>query len=145
MNLDNYEVEGQISIFDLDLQFGKMYQEHSVATKEKISELSLKSWQESKKQKYQFLCLKRESGNSQERLLVMDGQLHGEHLMLNTTEYPNEDVESFLSQILQMNVQEKYYLSAKACQGILRRAEKRGKELPEILRKALEEQAKESA
>ena len=128
MNLDNYEVEGQISIFDLDLQFGKMYQEHSVATKEKISELSLKNWQESKMQKYQFLCLKKESGNSQERLLVMDGQLHGEHLMLNTTECPNVDVESFLSQILQTNVPEKYYLSAKACQGILRRAEKRGKE-----------------
>ena len=128
-----------------DSLFGKMYQEHSVATKEKISESSLKSWQESKKQKYQFLCLKKESGNSQERLLVMDGQLHGEHLMLNTTEFPNEDVESFLSQILQMNVLEKYYLSPKACLGILRRAEKRGKELPEILRIALENQAKESS
>ena len=35
----------------------------------------------------------------------------------------------------------KYYLSAKACLGILRRAEKRGKELPEILRLALERQS----
>ena len=87
----------------------------------------------------------KESGNSQERLLVMDGLLHGEHLMLNTTECPNVDVESFLSQILQTNVPEKYYLSAKACRGILRRAEKSGKELPEILRIALENQAKESA
>lgn len=35
----------------------------------------------------------------------------------------------------------KYYLSEKACLGILRRAEKRGKELPEILRLALIRQA----
>jgi hypothetical protein len=35
---------------------------------------------------------------------------------------------------------EKYYLSRKACQGILRRAQARGKELPEILRATLEAQ-----
>lgn len=35
----------------------------------------------------------------------------------------------------------KYYLSAKACQGILNRAKRRGKELPEMLRIALEQQA----
>ena len=44
---------------------------------------------------------------------------------------------SSLSQILQANVPEKYFLSRKACRGILRRAKKRGKELPEILKKAL--------
>lgn len=36
---------------------------------------------------------------------------------------------------------EKYYLSPKACQGILRRAAARGKELPEMLKTALEKQA----
>ena len=36
---------------------------------------------------------------------------------------------------------EKYCLSPKACRGILRRAQKRGKELPEVLRIALERQA----
>ena len=36
---------------------------------------------------------------------------------------------------------EKYYLSPKACLGILRRASVRGKELPELLKKALERQA----
>lgn len=35
----------------------------------------------------------------------------------------------------------KYYLSPKACLGILRRASVRGKELPELLKKALERQA----
>lgn len=83
------------------------------------------------------------SGKQPVRLLAMDGLLHGEHLMPNTTEHHNEDVGSSLSQILQMNVQEKYRLSQTACLGILRRAAKRGKKLPDILRIALEEQAKE--
>lgn len=32
---------------------------------------------------------------------------------------------------------EKYYLSRKACEGILRRASRRGKQLPELLKMAL--------
>lgn len=43
--------------------------------------------------------------------------------------------------VLQAEVPEKYYLSQKACLGILRRASARGKELPEVLRLALERQA----
>jgi hypothetical protein len=35
------------------------------------------------------------------------------------------------------DVPQRYFLSAKACSGILRRAERRGKELPEQLRLAL--------
>jgi hypothetical protein len=45
-----------------------------------------------------------------------------------------------LSQILEVNAPEKYHLSAKACEGILRRAERRGKQLPEMLKVALEQQ-----
>lgn len=45
-----------------------------------------------------------------------------------------------LSEVLELNVSEKYYLSPRACAGILRRAEKRGKELPDILKTALEKQ-----
>lgn len=44
-----------------------------------------------------------------------------------------------LSEILESNVSERYYLSPKACAGILRRAEKRGKVLPETLASALRE------
>ena len=39
----------------------------------------------------------------------------------------------------------RYYLTEKACTGILRRAERRGKKLPEILLKALTEQAEKMA
>ena len=47
----------------------------------------------------------------------------------------------FLSAILQENVPEKYSLSPKACAGILRRAERRGKDLPPLLKAALMQQA----
>lgn len=57
---------------------------------------------------------------------------------LNTTAWPNDASVSSLSQILETGpIQRKYYLSALACRGILRRAEKRGKELPEPLQRAL--------
>jgi hypothetical protein len=49
---------------------------------------------------------------------------------------------SSLSEVLETGpVPRRYFLSAKACSGILRRAEKRGKELPPALRLALEEAA----
>lgn len=56
-------------------------------------------------------------------------------------EYPKEENESHLSQILTDSAPPKYYLSAKACLGILNRAANRGKPLPEVLKKALENQA----
>jgi hypothetical protein len=61
-----------------------------------------------------------------------------EFLTLNILEYPSDGVASSLSDILEAGeVPQRYYLSATACRGILRRAEKRGKELPEALRSAL--------
>lgn len=85
------------------------------------------------------LCLKAESGPTPERSWQTVSVSHGVCLTRNTGESPSDAAESTLSQILQENTPEKYYLSAKACQGILRRAERRGKELPTILREALEE------
>lgn len=59
---------------------------------------------------------------------VHDAQYWGAH---------NAAVVSRLSQILEETPQEKYSLSAKACQGILRRAERRGKDLPKLLKEVL--------
>ena len=83
------------------------------------------------------------SGQTQGWLNAMSVKSHGASLTLNIGECPNAAVESFLSRILQpmTDVPEKYYLSTKACRGILRRAQERGKELPEELRIALERQA----
>ena len=89
-----------------------------------------------------FQCLKMVNGQVQEWQNCKSVKLHGASSTLNIGEFPNVAVESSLSQILQPmeDVPEKYYLTPKACQGILRRAKKRGKELPEELRIALERQ-----
>ena len=68
-----------------------------------------------------------------------------EYLTLNILESPNVAVESSLSDILEEDVNPKYCLSERACRGILRRAEKRGKDLPESLEIALQEVVKQGA
>ena len=73
--------------------------------------------------------------NIREALRKWDGMtLYG----LTSRGYQN--LPSRLSSILQADVPKSYYLSSRACLGILRRASARGKELPEILRTALERQ-----
>lgn len=52
-----------------------------------------------------------------------------------SSDKPNE--QATLSDVLQSETSERYFLSPRACAGILRRAEKRGKELPGPLRDAL--------
>lgn len=66
-----------------------------------------------------------------------DGLWLGDSLMLNIGESPREESVSLLSQILEVNVPQKYFLSARACQGILTRASRRGKKLPDLLQMAL--------
>ncbi|MCX4267023.1 MAG: hypothetical protein OSJ64_09565, partial [Firmicutes bacterium] len=56
-------------------------------------------------------------------------------------ECPSAAAESRLSQILEEKPHRKYYLSAKACLGILNRARRRGKPLPPELEQALQRQA----
>ena len=67
--------------------------------------------------------------------------LPGVSMTLSIGEFPNAERESTLSQILDRNAPEKYSLSNKAKAGILRRAKKRGKLLPDMLREALMEVA----
>lgn len=64
----------------------------------------------------------------------------GECWTLNIGEYPSEENASTLFTVLEMNVPDKYYLSAKACSGIIRRAEQRGRTLPAVLEEALRQQ-----
>ena len=55
----------------------------------------------------------------------------------------SDDGVCSLSHVLEdsRDVPERFYLSRKACAGILRRAEKRGKELPPLLDQALRQVA----
>ena len=69
----------------------------------------------------------------------MGGALLGEFSMHSFTESPKDAVESHLSQILEATPHPKYSLSAKACMGILNRANRRGKKLPPMLQEALEQ------
>ena len=62
-----------------------------------------------------------------------------ECLTLSTSEWPSAAVVCSLSDILETGVlPQRFFLSATACQGILRRAAGRGKKLPQALQEALE-------
>lgn len=124
---------------DPDIWCGKTCREHSAPTKEKISESSSKKRQGLSNRQPLFLDLS-VSGLTREPLWETDGVLLGEYMTHSFGECPSVAVESHLSQILEDSPHQKYYLSARACQGILRRAERRGKKLPEILMEALTQQ-----
>lgn len=119
--------------------FGKTCPERSAPMEEKISEPCWKNLPAWNNQTFQFLDLRvgGADGAKPEQSLETDGLWHGDSLTLNIGESPNAERESLLSQILEENVPQKYYLSARACQGILTRASRRGKPLPELLKQAL--------
>lgn len=80
-------------------------------------------------------------GEQAERSWATGIPSRGECSTLNSGESPSVAVASHLSQILEARPLPKYYLSTTACQGVLRRAERRGKDLPPILKAALENQS----
>ena len=133
----------QMSIYEWlnpDSWCGRTCQEPSVPTRGKTSKPSSQKSSGSQTQMLPMcLCLTKTSGVNQDASMMTweDGPLLGEYTMLSTGESPREENVSRLSQILQDSAQQKYYLSEKAVLGILTRANKRGKELPEILYEAL--------
>lgn len=132
--------DGQVTWSDLGLWSGKTYPEPSAATKGETSRQSSKRSSASQSRKPPILkCLKKDGqlGGATTMKWEDDGAWLGECMTRNTGESPNAAVVSRLSQILEATPQEKYSLSAKACQGILRRAERRGKDLPETLKTVL--------
>ena len=124
-----------------DTSFGKTSPALSQATTATTSKPSSKPSSASSKRVSRCLCLTKTPGHTQTSSWETDGAWHTELSMLNTGESPSDVAESTLSQILQVGVPETYYLSPRACQGILRRASVRGKELPTVLKIALERQA----
>ena len=109
--------------------FGKMYQERSAPTAERTSASFWKNLPAWNSQTLLFLDLRGGGRWSKASL--------GDSSTLNIGESPREESVSLLSWILQADVPEKYYLSAKACRGILTRASRRGKKLQELLETAL--------
>lgn len=65
---------------------------------------------------------------------------HGEYWMRSFSVWPKDANVCSLLEVLEPCVARKYFLSAKACAGIISRAERRGKALPVELRTSLETQ-----
>ena len=123
----------------LDTFCGKTSQEHSVPTAGKTSAPSSSRSAPSVKKEFQYLDLRTGYGNLLGAYWETATVLPGGCSTHNTSESLRDADVSSLSDVLEMNAPEKYSLSPKACRGILRRAEKRGKELPDMLKEALME------
>ena len=127
------------------MPYGRTYRERFQAIKGGTSMPSSKRSAPCATMQYQYLDLATPKeqiswfGTKPETSWEVITPSRGERLTLNTGECPNVARESTLSQILQVNVPEKYYLSPTACEGICRRAMKRGKVLPLMLWEALME------
>ena len=128
----------QVSIFDQDIPCGRMYTEHSQATKEKTSESCLKNSRRSQTKTPLFLDLRTGNGQAADASWQTDGASLGVYSTHSFGESPSVAAESRLSQILEDNPHPRYSLSGKAASGILNRASRRGKELPPMLKEALE-------
>ena len=149
------QMAGQGNLFDLDTWCGRMYREPCQVTKEKTSKpSSQRSLRSSTRMRPMCLCLMG-SGQSKDVSTMRweDGALLGEYTMHSFGEQPstlmrecslgvhhNGVSESHLSQILEEEAHPKYFLSEKACRGIIRRAKEKNKPLPEELEQALNEQ-----
>ena len=86
------------------------------------------------------LCPAQKTASGEVRVLCLDPDMAwpGGRSMPNFLECPNDAKESSLLDILETGaVPRKYYLSQLCCRGILRKAAKRSKQLPERLRVVL--------
>ena len=139
----NYEAE-QLSMFGQDLWYGKMFPAPLVQERQR-AKTSESFWRRSSALTaipFQSLDLTPGAGNLLgEFYWELISPWRGGASTLNTGVSPKDAKESSLSQILQADPPLKYYLSPKACLGILRRAFERGKELPKKLERALKIQA----
>jgi len=136
-------IEGQVGLFDLDTWCGRTSPVLSAAEtrKARTSPPSLKKSSKSQNRKPPMcVCVCRSADGRQPGYITLtmeDGALLGEYTMHSFGESPREENASRLSQILEDSAHPKYCLSARACAGILNRAQKRGKELPPELKEAL--------
>lgn len=118
--------------------FGRTYPEPSPVTTERTSEQSWKNLPAWSNQTLLFLDLRGGADGARPvQSPETDGLWRGDSWTVNISEWPSAESVSLLSSTLEVNAPEKYYLSARACQGILTRASRRGKKLPELLQTAL--------
>lgn len=133
----------QVPMFSHDSWCGKTYPELCPQTAEKTFAPSSKKPSESQIKPALFLDMRGERGELRGLSWETDGLSLGAYTTRSFGECPSVVVESRLSQILEENPPRKYFLSAKACRGILNRAKRRGKRMPEELEIALKTQAED--
>lgn len=138
------ELDGQVGLFGQDSSSGKTSGTLSAAIPQvrhpaKTSGPSSRRSSELRYITYMSLDLTPGTGDLLGRYCWEDvSPWHGGSLTLNTGPVPrSRDAGCLLSQILLEVVPRKYYLSRRACRGILRRAKERGKPLPPQLEMAL--------
>ena len=136
-------VDGQASLFAPDSPHGRTCLGSTPAAFRPARTSSRSSRRSSalKNRTFMLLDLRPGAGNLLGPYWEYDPAWLGPPGRLNTSECPKGAVGSSLSQILLDTVPSKYYLSRKACLGILRRAKERGKPLPPQLEQALKLQA----
>lgn len=134
-------VDGQVSLFGQDSESGKTYREPSQVQEEKTFRRSLRRLSGLKNHTLMLLDLRTGAGNILGSYWEIYPPWLGPPGTLNTSECPRPVEGSSLSQILLDTVPSKYYLSRRACLGILKRAEARNKPLPPALETALMMQA----
>ena len=142
--MQTYKEAEQLSMFGQDLWHGRMCPAPSARERQR-ARTSGSFWRRSSALNaipFQSLDLTPGAGNLLgEFYWELISPWRGGASTLNTGVSPKDAKESSLSQILQADPPLKYYLSPKACLGILRRAFERGKELPKKLERALKIQA----
>ena len=136
-------VDGQVSLFAPDWPLGRMSLESIQAASRPARTSSRSSRRSSalKNRTFMLLDLRPGAGNLLGPYWEYDPAWLGPPGRLNTSECPKGAVDASLSQILLDTVPSRYYLSRRACLGILRRAGERGKPLPPQLEQALKLQA----
>lgn len=142
--MQTYKEAEQLSMFGQDLWHGRTCPAPSARERQR-ARTSGSFWRRSSALNaipFQSLDLTQGAGNLLgEFYWELISPWRGGASTLNTGVSPRDAKESSLSQILQADPPLKYYLSPKACLGILRRAFERGKELPKKLERALNIQA----
>ena len=121
-------LEGQVSMYDLGMLSTKMSPALSRAESQRAQTSPQSSKRSSKSRSREPLCMcvyRTEDGPTQGAitLKMAHGALLGDFTTRGFGESPREENVSLLSQILEDSAPPKYFLSERACMGILARAE----------------------
>ena len=139
-----YDADGQACLFDRDSYAGKTSPAPSARARPRGRTSGSSSRRSVKLVAIPYMSLDLTPGHGNllgESYWEILSPWLGESWTLNTGVSPREGRVCSLSRILEDSPPRKYYLSRKACLGILRRARERGKPLPPQLEAALKAQA----